>query len=290
MKGIARIEHHPIGAVVDYVAEGTVPAAETNATGSDELYEAYVGWCRERGREALSVEAFVAEFDRLRELPALRGKIRKFGTRYFGIALARSPRGRGGEGSDVAERENILPTSLAAARTFACAIGRLHRRVSDTFRRDGERWSDATTHPDQLARVVGSGCNLTRRLPRCLMTRKSGTMMMSGLIPSSEDRTMQVKLKYVRSYTDRHGKLRIEYRRNHKTIAIRGQPGTDEFLAAYDAAKAQFETREVPKYLEATSHSSLRWLCVEYFKSAEFEQLAPLTQSTRRRVLESVLT
>ena len=41
--------------------------------------------------------AFAAEFDRLRELPALRGKIRKFGTRYFGIALTTTPMFRAGE-------------------------------------------------------------------------------------------------------------------------------------------------------------------------------------------------
>ena len=48
------------------------------------------GGVERRGVRELSLEAFVAEFDRLRELPALRGKIRKFGTRYFGIALARA--------------------------------------------------------------------------------------------------------------------------------------------------------------------------------------------------------
>jgi len=41
-------------------------------------------------------EAFGREFDRLRELPALRGKIRKFGTRYFGVALATSQSSREG--------------------------------------------------------------------------------------------------------------------------------------------------------------------------------------------------
>jgi hypothetical protein len=87
--GIARIEDHSRGTVVDFVAEESVPTAETNAIGSDHLYEAYVRWCEEKGRVGLTAQAFTAEFDRLRELPALRGKIRKFGTRYFGIALAR---------------------------------------------------------------------------------------------------------------------------------------------------------------------------------------------------------
>jgi hypothetical protein len=31
--------------------------------------------------------AFARAFDRLREMPELTGKIRKFGTRYYGIAV-----------------------------------------------------------------------------------------------------------------------------------------------------------------------------------------------------------
>src|SRR5207253_11185644 len=75
---IARIEDHSRGSVVDFVAEETVPAAETNAIGSDELHLAYVRWCKEKGRVVLPAEPFSREFDRLRELPALRDKIRKF--------------------------------------------------------------------------------------------------------------------------------------------------------------------------------------------------------------------
>lgn len=89
-QAVARIEDHSKGSVVDFVAEETVPAVESTAVGSDELYGRYVKWCRQKGRVALATPAFAAEFDRLRELPALRGKIRKFGTRYFGIALAAS--------------------------------------------------------------------------------------------------------------------------------------------------------------------------------------------------------
>jgi len=93
--GVVRIEDHSKGSVVDFVAEETVPAADSTAIGSDELYDRYVKWCRQKGRVALATPAFTAEFDRLRELPALRGKIRKFGARYFGIALAAAQVARG---------------------------------------------------------------------------------------------------------------------------------------------------------------------------------------------------
>ena len=60
--------------------------------------------------------------------------------------------------------------------------------------------------------------------------------MMSGQPQPSEDGTMNFRYPYTRSYRDRHGKLRIEYRRNGKTKPLRGTPGTAEFQAAYDAA------------------------------------------------------
>jgi hypothetical protein len=87
-----RIEHQATGSVVDFMAEETVPAPETNAIGGHDIHRGYVRWCRGKGSIPLAADAFIAEFDRLRELPALRGKIRKFGTRYFGIVVARENR------------------------------------------------------------------------------------------------------------------------------------------------------------------------------------------------------
>ena len=91
---VAQIEHQPIAAVVDFVAERTLPAAETSAIGAADLHLAYVRWSEDHRGSALDVVAFTAEFDRLRELPSLQGKIRKFGARYFGIAVTASEEGR----------------------------------------------------------------------------------------------------------------------------------------------------------------------------------------------------
>jgi integrase len=112
---------------------------------------------------------------------------------------------------------------------------------------------------------------------------------MNGPTPTSEDETVQVRFKYVRSYHDRHGKRRVEYRRNGRTIPIHAEPGSAEFQAAYETAKALFETPDGRKSPEPVSPTSLRWLCVEYFKSAEFGQLSLITQNMRRGVLESIL-
>lgn len=103
---------------------------------------------------------------------------------------------------------------------------------------------------------------------------------------------MKVKFPYTRSYRDRHGKLRVEYRRNAVTIPLRDAPGTTEFQAEYDKAKASFESGENfadPPPSSKPSVGGLRWLCIEYFRSAEFEQLAPSTQRARRQVLEGML-
>lgn len=103
---------------------------------------------------------------------------------------------------------------------------------------------------------------------------------------------MKIEYPYTRSYRDRHGKVRIEYRRCGKTIPLRAAPGTAEFQAAYDAAKALVEGAECtrpPSGLAKAQVGSLRWLCIEYFASTEFAELAPSTQHARRLIFEAML-
>jgi hypothetical protein len=46
-----------------------------------------------------------------------------------------------------------------------------------------------------------------------------------------------IKLKYINSFYDRHHKLRYYFRRpRQKSVALPGRPGSDEFMAAYQAA------------------------------------------------------
>ena len=81
-----------VGHVVQYMADCTEPTSNPAAVGSDELYAHYKGWCVSQHLHALSEQGFVKEFDRVRASPQLAGKIKKFGTRYFGIALASKTR------------------------------------------------------------------------------------------------------------------------------------------------------------------------------------------------------
>jgi hypothetical protein len=82
-------QSEPDGMVVLWVAERATPAGETSAIGIAQLHADFVEWCAERGDEAMSPARFEGEFDRVRSLPDLDGKIRKFGNRYYGIGLAR---------------------------------------------------------------------------------------------------------------------------------------------------------------------------------------------------------
>jgi integrase len=100
---------------------------------------------------------------------------------------------------------------------------------------------------------------------------------------------MQFRYKYTRSYRDRHGKLRIEYRRKGKTIPLPHSPGTAEFQAAYDAAVAVLARppAEKPSDPHRPIPGTWRWLCVQYFRSLDFGELDPDTQRVRRRILEN---
>jgi integrase len=113
--------------------------------------------------------------------------------------------------------------------------------------------------------------------------------MMSGQPQPSEDGTMNFRYPYTRSYRDRHGKLRIEYRRDGKTKPLRGTPGTAEFQAAYDAAASEIAEKQsaVTSPTAPAAEGTWRWLCIHYFRSLEFQQLDPDTQRARRRILES---
>jgi len=99
---------------------------------------------------------------------------------------------------------------------------------------------------------------------------------------------VDVKYPYTRQYRDRHGKVRIEYRRQGRTIPLKATPGTEEFQAVYDSARALFEST-TPGDRSRPQAGSLWWLCAEYFGSAEFAQLAPSTQTARKRGLEIML-
>ena len=98
---------------------------------------------------------------------------------------------------------------------------------------------------------------------------------------------MKIRLKYVHEDTDRHGNVRIYYRRYGRKTRLRGPLGSVDFMTDYRAANIQPKVLVTnPNKVTPVKPRSFRWLCVEYFKSAMFKELDPRTQTVRRGILE----
>lgn len=96
---------------------------------------------------------------------------------------------------------------------------------------------------------------------------------------------MKFRLKYVVEDVDRHGNVRLYYRHNGRKTRLRGPAGSPEFLADYRTAAAGQKEVETAKTGRVVPRS-FRWLCVQYYKSAMFQELDPRTQKVRRSILE----
>ena len=75
------------GRVVTWMAERTEPTSATSAIGVETLHADYEVWCLGKNLSAAALNDFQDEFDALRDVPELAGKIRKFAHRYYGIRL-----------------------------------------------------------------------------------------------------------------------------------------------------------------------------------------------------------
>lgn len=97
---------------------------------------------------------------------------------------------------------------------------------------------------------------------------------------------MNIKLRHVEKFIDRHGKERIYYR--NKTsglprISLRGPIGSSEFLEDYQKASSEQPTAVIKA---RDSKTSLRWLVQEYYTSAKFNEISPGYQRTRKGILD----
>ena len=69
------------------MSERARPRRDGGATTLSELHRDYDRWCVARDLPRCDARAFGTAFDRLRDMPELSGKIRKFGTRYYGVGV-----------------------------------------------------------------------------------------------------------------------------------------------------------------------------------------------------------
>lgn len=101
------------------------------------------------------------------------------------------------------------------------------------------------------------------------------------------------RLLYLYRDIDRHGNERFYFSRGrgHRKTRIREVPGSCAFFERYNELfKASDEISAADcTTLERPKLDTFHWLCVQYFKSADFAGLDPSTQRTRRRILESTL-
>jgi integrase/recombinase XerD len=99
--------------------------------------------------------------------------------------------------------------------------------------------------------------------------------------------SMKIRLKYLVEDVDRHGNVRCYVRMPGRPKArIKERFGTDEFMAAYNAATANTGNRQ--RQARAAQHGSFRHLCQQYYASATFKGLDGSTQSWRRRALDLI--
>lgn len=94
---------------------------------------------------------------------------------------------------------------------------------------------------------------------------------------------LKINLPYVHADRDRHGNLRVYFRRalGCPKIRLRAAPGSPEFNLQYNAALAGTYD---PK--PAIHQNTYQWLCNQYFTSPKYAELDPRTQRTRRQILE----
>src|SRR6516225_9077086 len=98
---------------------------------------------------------------------------------------------------------------------------------------------------------------------------------------------MKIRFRHLIEDRDRHGNIRVYVRvPGRRKVRIKAPFGTDEFVAAYNAAVSDHVT--APPQARETKAGSFRHLCVLYYGSATFKRLDTATQSWRRRALDSI--
>lgn len=102
--------------------------------------------------------------------------------------------------------------------------------------------------------------------------------------------TIPIRFRYVHEDVDRHGNVRIYFRKpGGPKIRMRASPGTPEFAALYHAIVAGQvpETAKPPARLRRPAEGTWRWLCVAYMESRAFHVLGPSTRTVRRGILSA---
>jgi integrase len=94
--------------------------------------------------------------------------------------------------------------------------------------------------------------------------------------------------RYIAEDVDRHGNVRIYFRRKgQRKIRLSEVPGTVAFDAEYQRAFSGALKPPANQH-SAAMPGTMRWLCEHYYTSAAFQALAPSTRKVRRGILEEI--
>ncbi len=100
------------------------------------------------------------------------------------------------------------------------------------------------------------------------------------------DGTGTIELRFLSEDVDRHGNVRVYFRRYGRKVRIRPVPGTDAFMAEY--RDLLHVLPEQPARSTGPARGTLLWLCMRYFDSAAFRGLGSGTRRVRRGILEGI--
>jgi integrase len=97
----------------------------------------------------------------------------------------------------------------------------------------------------------------------------------------------RLRLQYIHRFRDRHGKVRHYFRRDgFRRVPLPGLPGSDQFMAAYQAALAGDTAPKLPIGATRTRPGTVSALVVSYYSSSEFRTLSEATRATYRGIIE----
>ena len=98
----------------------------------------------------------------------------------------------------------------------------------------------------------------------------------------------KIDLPYVKVYADRHGKLRYYFRRRGYSMPL-PPPGSADFMAAYETARAAFDKGERTAGGKiAFMPGSLGWAIVKFMASAQYVVRGANTKRGDRRIFDAL--
>jgi len=97
----------------------------------------------------------------------------------------------------------------------------------------------------------------------------------------------KILLRYVHEFRDRHGRTRRYFRRpGFKLVPLVGPPGSEEFMAAYQAALAGESAPKIENGASKVIPGTIGALVAKYYRSAMFAVLRESTKATYRGIIE----